>query len=113
MVENHTERKVKKLRTDNGLEFCSEEFNKLCEDSGGIARHRTVKGTSQQNDLAERINMTLLEIVRCMMLTTEVSKGFLGEASKTACYLINRYPSTTLKFKTPQKMWTGKPTDYD
>lgn len=76
MVENHTGRKVKKLRTDNGLEFCSEEFNKLCEDSGGIARHRTVKGTPQQNDLAERINMTLLEIVRCMMLTTELSNGF-------------------------------------
>ena len=27
MVENQTRRKLKKLRTDNGLEFCSREFN--------------------------------------------------------------------------------------
>jgi hypothetical protein len=27
MVENQTERKVKVLRTDNGIEFCSNEFN--------------------------------------------------------------------------------------
>jgi transposase InsO family protein len=27
MVERQTEKKVKKLRTDNGMEFCSDEFN--------------------------------------------------------------------------------------
>jgi len=29
MVEKQTEKKVKKLRTDNGMEFCSEEFNSI------------------------------------------------------------------------------------
>ncbi|KAH9678732.1 hypothetical protein KPL71_025836 [Citrus sinensis] len=36
------------------------DFEKFCK-SKGIARHRTVRNTPQQNDLAERMNMTLIE----------------------------------------------------
>ncbi|GJY91342.1 uncharacterized oxidoreductase, chloroplastic [Tanacetum coccineum] len=50
LVENQTGRTVKKLRTDNGLEFCNREFEQLCIESG-IARHLTVAGTPQQNGL--------------------------------------------------------------
>ncbi|GKF88145.1 retrovirus-related pol polyprotein from transposon TNT 1-94, partial [Tanacetum coccineum] len=59
LVENQTGRKLKKLRTDNSLEFCNQEFNNLCKESG-IARHLTVAGTPQRNGLAERMNRTLL-----------------------------------------------------
>ncbi|GJW94643.1 zinc finger, CCHC-type containing protein [Tanacetum coccineum] len=48
LVENQIGRTVKKLRTDNGLEFCNREFKQLCTE-GGIARHLTVVGTPQQN----------------------------------------------------------------
>ncbi|GKG35272.1 retrovirus-related pol polyprotein from transposon TNT 1-94, partial [Tanacetum coccineum] len=41
-------RTVKKLRTDNGLEFCNREFEQLCIESR-IARHLTVAGMPQQN----------------------------------------------------------------
>ncbi|GJW14106.1 retrotransposon protein, putative, ty1-copia subclass [Tanacetum coccineum] len=61
--EDSVGRKLKKLRTDNGLEFCNQEFNNLCKESG-IARHLTVAGTPQQNGLAERMNRTLLNKVR-------------------------------------------------
>nr|GFA99137.1 retrovirus-related Pol polyprotein from transposon TNT 1-94 [Tanacetum cinerariifolium] len=54
LVENQTGKTVKKLRTDNGLEFCNWEFKQLCIESG-IARHLTVAGTPQQNGLAEPI----------------------------------------------------------
>nr|GEU89796.1 retrovirus-related Pol polyprotein from transposon TNT 1-94 [Tanacetum cinerariifolium] len=30
LIENQTRKKIKKLRTDNGLEFCGESFNALC-----------------------------------------------------------------------------------
>ncbi|GJX81945.1 retrovirus-related pol polyprotein from transposon TNT 1-94 [Tanacetum coccineum] len=46
LVENQTGRTVKKLRTDNGHEFCNREFEQLCIESG-IARHLTVAGTPQ------------------------------------------------------------------
>ncbi|GJU20625.1 retrovirus-related pol polyprotein from transposon TNT 1-94 [Tanacetum coccineum] len=54
VVENRTARTVKKLRTDNGLEFCNREFEQLCIESE-IARHLTVVGTPQENGLAESI----------------------------------------------------------
>ena len=41
LVENQTGRKIKKLRTDNGLEFCNSEFDTFYANHG-IARHLTV-----------------------------------------------------------------------
>ena len=41
LIENQTNKKIKRLRTDNGLEYCSKEFEDLCK-SNGITRHRTV-----------------------------------------------------------------------
>ena len=38
LVENQTDKNFKTLRTNNGLEFCSEEFNRFCEQNG-IKRH--------------------------------------------------------------------------
>nr|GFA95799.1 retrovirus-related Pol polyprotein from transposon TNT 1-94 [Tanacetum cinerariifolium] len=60
LVDNQTGRTVKKLRTDNGIEFCNREFKQLCIESG-IARHLTVAGMPQQNGLAERMNRTLMD----------------------------------------------------
>ncbi|GKA15639.1 retrotransposon protein, putative, ty1-copia subclass [Tanacetum coccineum] len=60
LVENQTGRTVKKLRTDNGLEFCNWEFEQLCVKSQ-IARHLTVFGTPRLNKLAERMNRTLMD----------------------------------------------------
>ena len=55
LVENQTGKKIKRLRTDNGMEFCSSEFDEFCRDEG-IARHQTVRHTPQQNGVAERMN---------------------------------------------------------
>ncbi|GKE59148.1 retrovirus-related pol polyprotein from transposon TNT 1-94, partial [Tanacetum coccineum] len=60
LVENQTRRTVKKLRTDNGLEFCNRKFEQLCIESG-IARNLIVVGMPQQNGLAERMNRTLMD----------------------------------------------------
>ncbi|KAE8700517.1 hypothetical protein F3Y22_tig00110556pilonHSYRG00215 [Hibiscus syriacus] len=89
LTENKMETKLKHLRTDNGLEYFSEQFNELCRKNG-ITRHKTVRNTPQQNGLAERMNRTLLERVRCMLLNAGLPKSFWGEAVSTACYLINR-----------------------
>ena len=43
-VENQTSRKIKYLRTDNGLEYRDKEFIKFCELES-ITRHFTVKET--------------------------------------------------------------------
>ena len=75
MIEKQTGKEVKRLRTDNGLEFCSNDFNTLCK-AEGIVRHLTVPGTPQQNGVAERMNRTIMEKVRCMLSNAKLPKSF-------------------------------------
>ncbi|KAH9657534.1 hypothetical protein KPL70_023118 [Citrus sinensis] len=110
-VENQTGKKVKKLRTDNGLEFCNQQFNSYCANEG-IARHKTVRFTLQQNGLAERMNRTLMDKVRCMLVQAKLPKGLWAETLLTASYLVNLSPSAALDFKTPFEIWHGKPASY-
>ena len=73
----------------------------------------TVPRTPQQNGLAERMNKTILERVRCMLIFSGLPKTFWAEATVTACYLINRCPSSAIGFKTPIEVWTGHPAKYE
>ena len=67
-VEGQTDFKLKCLRTDNGLEFCNHEFDAFCHKNG-VKRHLTVPGTPQQNGITERMNKTLLEKARCLLIS--------------------------------------------
>nr|GEY32997.1 Gag-Pol polyprotein [Tanacetum cinerariifolium] len=104
-------RTAKKLRTDNGLEFCNREFEQLCIESG-IARHFIVFGTPQQNGVAERMNRTLMDKVRCLLIQSGLPKTFRAEVTFTATYLINRSLSREIEKKTLIEMWSGHPSDY-
>ena len=46
LIENQTGKKIKRFKTDNGLEFCSDFFTNYCRKAG-IARHKTVVKTPQ------------------------------------------------------------------
>jgi len=61
-MEKSTGRKIKVLLSDNGGEYKSDPFLKLCRDEG-IVRHFIVRKISQQNGVAERMKKTLLENV--------------------------------------------------
>ena len=111
MVEKQTGKQLKRLRTDNGLEFCNSAFNEFCKNEG-IVRHRTVRNTPQQNGVAERMNRTILEKTRCILSNAGLPRKFWAEAVNTACYLINRSPSTAIECKTPVEVWSGAPADY-
>jgi transposase InsO family protein len=111
LIENQMDKKIKVLRTDNGLEFCNTEFDQLCRDDG-ILRHKTVPYTPQQNGVAERMNRTILDKVRCMMISSGVPKVLWGEAVMTAVYIVNRTPSSVLDGKTPEEVWSGRLSDY-
>ncbi|KAL4271878.1 hypothetical protein GQ457_13G029750 [Hibiscus cannabinus] len=113
MIENQTGRKIKRLRTDNGGEYRSDPLFDVCQEHG-IVRHFTVRNTPQQNGVAERMNRTLLEKVRCMLSNAGLGKPFWVEAVTYAGHLINRLPSSAIEGKTPLEVWSGRPaTDYD
>ncbi|WRX12315.1 Integrase [Theobroma cacao] len=71
-VENQKEMKLNVFRTDRGREYLSDQFKELCEEKG-IRRQVTIPGTPQQNDVAERKNCTLLDMVRY----SKHSKGYV------------------------------------
>ncbi|KAH9802840.1 retrovirus-related pol polyprotein from transposon TNT 1-94-like protein [Citrus sinensis] len=110
-VELESGKKIKCLRTDNGGEYTDSEFLAFCKQEG-IQRQFTVAYTPQQNGVAERMNKTLTERIRAMLRTADLPNSFWAEAAKTACYIVNRSPSTAIGLKTSTEMWTGKPADY-
>lgn len=93
------------------MKYLDKEFTEYWKDQG-IARHKIVRYTSQQNDVVERMNMTILKRVRCMMEYEKLGKHFWGEAVSTTMYLINRSPSTPLDLKTPKEVWSGRMANY-
>ena len=66
---------LKCLRTNNGLEFLSREFENFCLE-WGIKRHKIVPLNPQQNGVAERANRTILERVRCLLFASGMDKKF-------------------------------------
>ena len=101
MVETQSERKVKKLRTDNGLEYCNRRFDQFCKDEE-VARHRTCTYTPQQNGVAERLSMSIMNKVRSMLSESGLDQKLWAEAASTSVYVINRLPSSSIEFKIPE-----------
>ena len=103
--------KLKALRSDNGGEYLSGEFKQYLLDNG-IKHELTVSYTPQQNGVAERMNRTLLNLVRSILHHSGVAKRFWAEALATAVYVRNRVTSRALPSKhTPHHYWHGKPPD--
>ncbi|CAL1380337.1 unnamed protein product [Linum trigynum] len=110
LVERETGKKLKCIRTDNGGEYRG-PFATFCKEHG-IRQQFTPPKTTQLNGLAERMNMTLLERVRCLLSHSKLPQSFWGEALLAAVYVWNRSPSVPLKYDAPEKVWTGKEVSY-
>ena len=63
------------MRTDNGGEFCSAEFEQFYKEQG-IERHKTTPYTPQQNGVVERMNKTLMEKARSMLSGGSLEQRF-------------------------------------
>ena len=66
LVENHTGRKIKVLRLDNGGEYTSNEFVDFCAREG-IKKELNVPYNPQQNGVVERKNRTIVGATRSMI----------------------------------------------
>lgn len=111
MVENQTGKRVKCLRTNNGLEFCNRKMDDLCKESG-IRRHKTCSYTPQQNGVSERLNRTIMDKVRSMLVEIGLSESFWAEAASTAVYIINRSPNASIRFEIAEERWSNMRPEY-
>ena len=106
-AEKQTGKTVKILRSDNGGEYSSNEFQDYLKEEG-IIHQTTVPYTPQQNGVAERFNRTIMEMVRTMLLASGMPKSFWGEALLAATHIRNWSPTTgTSEKKTPYEIFYG------
>ena len=103
---------IKYLRSDNGGEFTSNEFNDYCHEHG-IKRQFSAARTPQQNGVAERKNRTVLEMARTMLNEAGISDRFWPQAVHTAVHTLNRALLRTNTDKTPYELWKGRPANVN
>ena len=96
---------VKRLRTDNGTEFTSEEFKNLVVKNR-IKHEFSAPYSPHQNGTVERSWRTLYEMARCLLLETKLPKKLWTYALKTSAYIRNRCYNPRTR-KTPFEMMTG------
>jgi transposase InsO family protein len=89
LVENETGKRLKCLRSTNGGEYCSKEFDDYCSYHG-IHRENTFPRTPQENGVSERMNRTIMERARSMRLHVGFPLQFWGDVVDTNVYLINK-----------------------
>lgn len=92
------------LRSDNGSEYTSSQFEGFLQQSG-IFHQKSVVYTPQQNGVCERKNRIIMDMSRCLLFEKKLPKLFWAEAANTAVYLLNRSATKSLDSKTPFEAW--------
>lgn len=105
-AEKQTGMKIKSLQSDNGREYSNKHFDEYLQREG-IQRRLTVPYTPQQNGVAERMNRTIVDMTRCLLIQSGLPEMYWAEAVNTANYLRNRCPSRSHGGKTPYELWYG------
>ncbi|GAA0152202.1 hypothetical protein LIER_10741 [Lithospermum erythrorhizon] len=104
LVERETKNILKCIRIDNGGEYIG-DFDRYCK-SKGIRHEQSVPKIPQHNGVAERMNRTIVEKIRCMLSHVNLPRYFWEKALVTAVQIINLSPSITLNGEVPEKMWS-------
>lgn len=99
LVENKFESKIKVFRTDNGTEYVNQQFDDALKD-WGIERKLSNVCTPQQNGISERMNRTIKEKVRSLLIDSGLHKRYWPQAVRFAVYVRNRLPHTSIDHKT-------------
>ncbi|RDY10253.1 hypothetical protein CR513_05259, partial [Mucuna pruriens] len=93
------------IRSNNGKEYISDQFNSFYKEAR--IEHQLTTLHSTTNGVSERKNRTIVEMARCMMHENGLRKKFWAEAANTAVFLLNRLPTKAVQEKTPFEAWYG------
>ncbi|GJT09989.1 putative ribonuclease H-like domain-containing protein [Tanacetum coccineum] len=81
---------LKVPRKNNVYKFKNRVMNEFFEKKG-IKREFSIARTPQQNGVAERRNITLIEAARTMLADSKLPTIFWAEAVNIACYVQNKF----------------------
>jgi len=105
--ENKHEAKMRVFKSDNGGEYMEKGFRESLKDHG-IEHRRSCPRCPEQNGRAERLNRTLLNMTRCMLVESGAPKALWAEALNTACFVKNRCPTRALGGAIPLALWENR-----
>ena len=91
---------VQNLRSDNAKEYVSEQFQSFMLQHG-LLHQTSCVDTPAHNGVDKRKNRHLLETAKALLFQMHAPKHFWADAISTTCFLINRMPSSVLKWDTP------------
>ena len=111
LVENLSQKRIKTLRSDNGGEFTSGEFNDYCKEVG-IKRELTIPYNPQQNGVAEKKNRSIMEVVKAMIHDQDLPMYLWAEATRRVVYVHNRISHSALGNKTPEEVFTRENIEF-
>lgn len=98
--------KTKFIRTDNGGEYVNQKLTKFLNEKG-INHHVTPPYSPESNGVAERLNHSIGEGIRSMLLPLS-EKRLWAEAIETFVYIKNRQYHTKVENKTPYEALHGE-----
>ena len=101
---------LKVLQSDNGGEYLSTHMTQFLRNRG-IQHRLTAPYNPHQNGVAERLNRTLVELVRTMLQHKNLPKKFWAEALSVSMHVRNRVTTRGLDAKTTpyEMMFVRKP----
>jgi len=97
-IKNQYSTSIRVLHTDNVLEYVKKDVSSFCSKNE-IIHQTSCSHTSQQNGVAERKHRHILVVTRTLMIHMSVPKYLWFDDVLSACYLINRMPSSILNKK--------------
>ena len=108
-AESVTRKRIKRLRTDCGTEFCSNEFEEYLQKQR-ILHEKSTPYCHSQNGVAERAIQTLTQMARCSLTQCNAPRRFWSEAIRNAAFTINVIPHRETK-EQPFRLFFGKEFD--
>ena len=111
LVERQKTTPIKRFRSDNGGEYINSHFNNYFM-SHGIIHEKSIPYIHETNGVAERINRTLADMARCLLLDSKLPVKFWAEAIATAAYVKNLCPHAGV-VTSPYEVWYGKSPSFN
>jgi hypothetical protein len=92
------------IRADRGTEFVNRDLQRWCHEKG-MEVQLTAPYSPSQNGVAERMNRTLVELARAMIVGSNLPEFLWENAVAHAAYIRNRSYTTAISEKTPYEGW--------
>ena len=103
-------RGIVEIRCDKGTEYINNQFKSFCRENGIRMGHTIGFNSPQSNGCAERMNRTLNDKARTMLIASGLEDKYWSEAVLCAAFVANRVPN--VHGNVPAKMWYDREINY-